>query len=170
MSQVQVQVQVEVAVPVRTAYDQWIQFENFPRYMALVHDVDVLRPTLTKWVVGKGPVRCSFLAEVIEQEPDAHVRWRALDRRLRHRGDIHFAERGPTSTLVTVSVSADVPAPLRPVVAPALERWIGSALGEFVAYVESVGDAGLGWRGSIRDGRVSEVVESPPDYPEWPHG
>lgn len=46
---------IEIAVPVRTAYDQWTQFECFPRFMTTVKRVEQVRPAVTLWVVGLGP-------------------------------------------------------------------------------------------------------------------
>ena len=37
-----VQKSVEVEVPVRTAYDQWTQFEEFPQFMSGVQQVEQL--------------------------------------------------------------------------------------------------------------------------------
>ncbi len=40
---------IEVDVPVRTAYDQWTQFEEFPRFMEGVQDVRQITDTETHW-------------------------------------------------------------------------------------------------------------------------
>ena len=47
---------IDVAVPVRTAYDQWTQFEEFPRFMEGVDTVQQLDDTRLHWrakVAGK---------------------------------------------------------------------------------------------------------------------
>ncbi|WP_235735299.1 SRPBCC family protein [Nocardioides alcanivorans] len=161
---------IEVAVPVRTAFDQWTQFESFPRFLARVRAVDVTRPSLTRWAVRLGPVNHEFLAEIVEQQPDSHVRWRSLDRRLAHRGDVHFEEVGPSRCRVTVTMTLDAPPLLRRLSERVLRGWVRTALDHFAAYIEGLGDAGVSWRGAIRDGRVEDVVEEPPAYPGWPHG
>jgi hypothetical protein len=43
---------IEVRVPVSTAYNQWTQFESFPRFMEGVDRVDQISPTTTHWVTG----------------------------------------------------------------------------------------------------------------------
>jgi len=40
---------IEVEVPVRTAYNQWTQFEEFPRFMEGVDEVRQITPTRTHW-------------------------------------------------------------------------------------------------------------------------
>ncbi len=161
---------VEVAVPVRTAYDQWSQLETFPRFLQVVHEVEVSRPTLTRWVVGYGPLRHEFLAEVLEQQPDEHLRWRSLGRRLRHRGDVHFRALGPARCEVTVAMQMDAPPLLGPAARLLAGRFVTTLLESFRAFIEGVGAAGLSWRGGIRDGRVEDVGGKAPDFPEWPHG
>ena len=41
---------IDIAVPVSTAYNQWTQFESFPRFMEGVERVEQLTPTRTHWV------------------------------------------------------------------------------------------------------------------------
>ncbi len=77
---------VEVAVPVRTAYNQWTQFKSFPRFSAVVRDVEQVRPTVTAWTLGYGPLRRRFAVEILEQDPDAYLAWRGLEQRPWHRG------------------------------------------------------------------------------------
>ncbi|MYS43916.1 cyclase, partial [Streptomyces sp. SID5998] len=81
---------IDIAVPVRTAYDQWTQFKSFPRFMTVVRRVEQVRPAVTAWVIGVGPVRREFEAEIVDQEPDSHVTWRSLERRPGHRGEVRF--------------------------------------------------------------------------------
>jgi len=163
---------VQVAVPVRTAYDQWTQFESFPRFMSRVGKVTQERPTLTHWTIRVGPLRRGFHAEVLEQHPDAHVSWRSLDRHLQHHGSVTFQSLALGRTTVTVRLhlvgwrGLGVPAPLRAVV----RRMVRAELGRFQEYVEGVGDAGETWRGTIHDGRVLQLQKEPPDTPGWPHG
>ncbi|CAN5630327.1 hypothetical protein BH20ACT1_BH20ACT1_01060 [soil metagenome] len=51
---------IEVDVPVRTAYDQWTQFESFPELMDGVQEVTQITATRTLWrteIGGFGPGR-----------------------------------------------------------------------------------------------------------------
>ena len=69
---------VEVACPVRTVYNQWTQFEDFPRFMAGVKEVKQLDDTHLHWhaeVWGKDK---EWDAEITEQVPDQVIAWRSV--------------------------------------------------------------------------------------------
>ena len=70
---------IDVQVPVRTAYDQWTQFEEFPRFMAGVESVTQLDDTHLHWVADIGGVKREWDAEITEQHPDERVAWKATD-------------------------------------------------------------------------------------------
>ena len=70
---------VDVQVPIEMAYDQWTQFEEFPRFMEGVETVTQLDDTHVHWVAEIAGVRREWDAEITEQHPDERVAWRALD-------------------------------------------------------------------------------------------
>ena len=70
---------IDVDVPVRTAYDQWTQFETFPKFLDEVESITQLDDKHTHWKVKVGPVEREFDAEITEQHPDHRVAWRAVD-------------------------------------------------------------------------------------------
>jgi uncharacterized membrane protein len=72
---------IEIDVPVRTAYDQWTQFEEFPRFMDGVESVTQLDDTHLRWVAEIGGRRAEWTAEITEQHPDERVAWHAVDGR-----------------------------------------------------------------------------------------
>ena len=55
---------IEVAVPVRTAYDQWTRFEEFPRFMSGVEEVRQVGDALTHWVAHFAGIRREWDAEI----------------------------------------------------------------------------------------------------------
>lgn len=165
---------VEVAVPVRTAYDQWTQFKGFPRFMSVVHGVEHVRPNITHWVLGYGPVRHRFTAEIVEQHPDSVVAWRSLERRFVHRGEVSFRPGVSGGTVVTVRMEME-----QGKVADLVERRTGVTrrvlrfeLGHFKEFIEGLGEAGGAWRGVIHNGRVQQVEPDPPRtrVAHWPVG
>ena len=68
---------IELEVPVSTAYNQWTQFEEFPRFMASVESVQQIDDTHLRWraVVG-GKVK-EWVAEITEQIPDERIAWQS---------------------------------------------------------------------------------------------
>ena len=66
---------VEVEVPVRTAYNQWTQFEEFPRFMDGVEQVRQLSDTQVHWVAEIAGQRREWDAEITEQVPDQRISW-----------------------------------------------------------------------------------------------
>ncbi|WEO93213.1 SRPBCC family protein [Streptomyces sp. FXJ1.172] len=165
---------IEIAVPVRTAYDQWTQFKSFPRFMTVVKRVQQVKPNVTTWVVGMGPVCREFEAEIVEQEPDSHLAWRSLERRPSHRGEVSFrsTEEGRTSVSVRLEVEPGGVAGALLVVPALTRRVVRTQLGHFKEYIEGLGEAGGSWRGTIRNGRVRPVEPEPPRsrVPCWPVG
>jgi len=70
---------IDVAVPVRTAYDQWTQFEEFPRFMEGVKEVRQVDERRLFWRVDIGGREKTWEAEIAEQIPDTRIAWRAVD-------------------------------------------------------------------------------------------
>jgi uncharacterized membrane protein len=70
---------IDVQVPVSTAYNQWTQFEEFPRFMEGVESVTQLDDTHLHWVAEIAGARREWDAEITEQHPDERVAWRATD-------------------------------------------------------------------------------------------
>jgi uncharacterized membrane protein len=70
---------VEVMVPVRTAYNQWTQFEEFPRFMEGVEQVRQLTDTMVHWVAEIAGQRREWDAEITEQVPDQRIAWRSTE-------------------------------------------------------------------------------------------
>jgi len=68
---------VDVNVPVRTAYDQWTQFESFPKFMEGVQRVDQLDDRRMHWCVEIGGKTEEYDAQITEQIPDQRIAWRS---------------------------------------------------------------------------------------------
>src|SRR3712207_2072733 len=95
---------IDVDVPVRTAYDQWTQFEEFPRFMEGVESVQQLDDAHLRWVAEIGGKRHEWEAEITSQEPDRHVAWRATDGK-ENAGSVRFEPIGSDRTRVQVEMS-----------------------------------------------------------------
>jgi uncharacterized membrane protein len=66
---------IEVSVPVRTAYNQWTQFEEFPQFMEGVKEVNQLDDTRLHWKAAIAGQDKEWDAEITEQTPDQRIAW-----------------------------------------------------------------------------------------------
>src|SRR5438034_9172471 len=66
---------IEVDVPVSTAYNQWTQFEEFPRFMEGVEEVRQLDDKRLHWRAEVGGKTKEWDAEITEQRPDERIAW-----------------------------------------------------------------------------------------------
>ncbi|MEV6583275.1 SRPBCC family protein [Streptomyces sp. NPDC051582] len=98
---------IEVNVPVRTAYDQWTQFESFPQFMDGVERIDQLTDTLTHWVTKVGGAKREFDAEVTEQIPDTKVAWVTVGGESDQSGLVTFEPIDAFHTQITLMMDFD---------------------------------------------------------------
>ena len=68
---------IDVDVDVTTAYNQWTQFEEFPRFMEGVEEVRQLDDRRLHWKAKIAGVEREWDAEVTEQHPDERVAWKS---------------------------------------------------------------------------------------------
>jgi uncharacterized membrane protein len=141
---------IDVAVPVRTAYDQWTQFEEFPRFMEGVEEIRQLDPTHTHWRTKIGGVEREFDAEITEQHPDERVAWNSTSGP-DHAGVVTFHKLSATETRVTVQLDWS-PEGVVEKAGDALqldERRVKGDLARFKEYIESRGVETGAWRGDV---------------------
>ena len=69
---------IDVGVPIRTAYNQWTQFEEFPRFMDGVREVRQLDDRRLAWRADIGGKEMAWQAEISEQIPDERVAWHSV--------------------------------------------------------------------------------------------
>ncbi|MBD0328589.1 MAG: SRPBCC family protein [Thermoleophilia bacterium] len=151
----------DVGVPVETAYNQWTQFEEFPKFMHRVVSVnqdDDDRAKL-KWEQKIWFWKRDWEAEITEQVPDYKIAWKTVSG-TSHVGQVSFHALSENMTRVLVTIDFN-PAGLFEKMASGLrfvKRAAESDLCRFKAFIEAHGEATGAWRGRIEDG---EVVEDP---------
>ncbi len=104
---------IDVQVPVRTAYDQWTQFEEFPQFMQGVERVDQLDDTRLHWVAKVAGKTKEWDAQITEQIPDQRVAWTATSG-APNGGVVTFHRLSENTTRVTVSLPRSRPSVPRP--------------------------------------------------------
>ena len=95
---------ITVRVPVRTAYNQWTQFEEFPQFMDGVQEVRQLDDTHVHWVAQIGGKRKEWDAEITEQLPDERIAWRSTTGALNSRM-VNFESLGPNRTRIWLKLN-----------------------------------------------------------------
>ncbi|GIG41264.1 SRPBCC family protein [Cellulomonas phragmiteti] len=144
---------VDVDVPVRTAYDQWTQFEDFPHFMSGVEEVKQISDTLTRWTTSIAGVEREFDAAVLEQQPDVVVAWASVDGTT-HAGRVTFEPLGPGSTRVTTHIEW-TPESLVEKVGAAVgadDRQVKKDLHRFKEFIEERRTETGAWRGTVHGG------------------
>src|SRR5258705_1971526 len=95
--------EIEVAVPTRVAYDQWTQFESFPRFMAGIDRVIQVDARTLEWTATIAGVVKHWRAEIVEQQPDEVVAWRSIEG-AHNDGAVHFEALGSERTRVSLTL------------------------------------------------------------------
>jgi uncharacterized membrane protein len=141
---------IDVKVPVSTAYNQWTQFEEFPRFMESVKSVTQTDDTHLHWVAEVGGREKEWDAEITEQHPDERVAWKAIAG-AGNAGVVTFHRIDDETTRVTLQLDAD-PEGLVETVGTALgflDRRVKGDLERFKEYIESRGTESGAWRGEV---------------------
>jgi len=145
---------VEVNRPVSTVYNQWTQFEEFPRFMAGVKEVRQIDDTHLHWRAEIWGKEKEWDAEITEQEPDKRISWKSVSGAA-NAGTVRFEPVGNDRTRVRLVMAYDP--------ADAIEK-AGDALGifsgrventveDFKRFIESLGQETGAWRGRVEDSR-----------------
>ena len=145
---------IDVDVPVRVAYDQWTQFEEFPKFMDGVKRVQQLNDTTLEWTAEINGVERSWRAEITEQEPDTVVAWRSTSG-AKNDGRVSFEPLGANRTRVTLELDVE-PDDAIEKAGDALgfvERQVKEDLRRFKEFIESRGTPTGAWRGEVEGGQ-----------------
>jgi uncharacterized membrane protein len=142
---------VDVNVPIRTAYNQWTQFEEFPQFMSGVTEIRQLDDTTTHWKTSIDGVKREFDAKITEQLPDERVAWTSVEGS-KQAGVVTFHRLDANTTRVTCQMDFEPEG----VVEQAgdklgfLDRQVKGDMKRFKEFIESRGGVETGgWRGEV---------------------
>jgi uncharacterized membrane protein len=147
---------VEVDVPVRTAYNQWTQFEDFPNFMEGVEEITQLDDRHNHWTTKIGGVRREFETEIVDQLPDERITWRTTTGDVGQKGMVRFERVDDTHTRVELVMDVEPSGAVEKAadLLGAIDQRIKGDMKRFKRYVEERGEASGAWRGRIKPGDV----------------
>jgi len=146
---------IEVRQPVRTVYNQWTQFEEFPRFMAGVKEVKQLDATHVHWhaeVWGKDK---EWDAEITEQVPDQCIAWRSTTGDAPNAGSVRFEPLGPDRTRINLTMEYEPQGVIENVgdKLGVMSKRVETTVKQFRGFIENRGAETGAWRGEVHGGR-----------------
>ena len=145
---------IDVDVPVRTAYNQWTQFEDFPQFMEGVEEVKQVTDERLHWRANVAGKTQEWDARITEQTPDQRVAWTAEDG-APNAGVVTFHQLEPQKTRVMLQMDYE-PQGVVENVGDALgfvSRRVEGDLERFKEFIEERGRETGAWRGEIEQER-----------------
>lgn len=141
---------VDVDTDVRTAYNQWTQFEEFPRFMEGVEEVEQLDDTHLRWKVDIAGVDREFDTEITEQKPDQRIAWRARSG-VDQGGVVTFHPLNDAQTRVTLQMSFEPESATEKIgdMMGAVSARAKGDLERFKEFIEARGSETGAWRGEV---------------------
>jgi uncharacterized membrane protein len=144
---------IEVGVPVRTAYNQWTQFEEFPRFMEGIQEVQQLGDERLFWAAELGGERKEWYARITRQVPDEVLAWESEGGTV-NSGTVVFHPKDANKTEIELHMDYE-PEDFKEQAGGALgfvSRKVESDLKRFKEFIEERGLETGAWRGEIIHG------------------
>ncbi|XP_006349157.1 uncharacterized protein [Solanum tuberosum] len=138
-------IKMEVDVPISVAYKCYSDREAIPEWMPFISTVKILedKPDLSRWSLkykafGQN-IEYSWLARNMQPTPNQKIHWRSLEG-LPNRGAVRFFPKGPSSCIIELTFSYEVPQLLVPVASalkPFTENLLTQGLERFATFAKS---------------------------------
>jgi uncharacterized membrane protein len=136
--------------PLRTVYDQWTQFEEFPRFMSGVDEVVQLDDARLRWKASVAGIEREWDAQIVDQEPDRRISWVSTSG-FKNDGTVMFepVEQGATRVTLRMEFQEETMAEKAADSLGIAERRVEGDLENFKEFIESRGTETGAWRGEI---------------------
>jgi uncharacterized membrane protein len=141
---------IEIDLPVSTVYNQWTQFEDFPKFMTGVESVTQLDDKRLHWVAEIAGTREEWDAEIVDQQPDSRIAWKAITGTTND-GVVSFESLGAVSTRITLDLDVE-PEGLKEKIGEKLgfvSKQVEGDLKRFKEFIEGRGAETGAWRGQV---------------------
>jgi uncharacterized membrane protein len=147
---------IDADVPVRVAYDQWTQFEEFPRFMKSIETVEQLDDTTLRWTAEIAGVKKTWTARITEQTPDQRIAWSSIDG-AKNAGVVTFHRLDDRKTRVTLQLDVEPEGPVESIgdAVGLVQRQAKGDMERFKEFIEGQGVETGAWRGEVRQDDVN---------------
>ena len=146
---------IEVNVPVRIAYNQWTQFEEFPSFMEGVKEVNQLDDTHLRWKAQIGGKDKQWNAVITEQRPDERIAWKSTDG-AKNAGVVTFHRLSDQKSKVMLQMDYEPEGTVENVgdAVGAVSMRVTGDLERFKTFIESRGQETGAWRGQVKQNKI----------------
>ncbi|HWN71519.1 MAG: SRPBCC family protein [Gaiellaceae bacterium] len=149
---------IEVQVPVQQAYNQWTQFEDFPKFMNGIQSVQQLDDTHVQWVAEIRGESRQWTTEITEQQPDEKVAWKTIEGEVKNDGVVTFEPMGDAQTRVNVQMDVEGDSTAENVAGDLLgvvKKQVHRDLERFKQLIENRDEETGAWRGEVEESKRS---------------
>jgi uncharacterized membrane protein len=149
----------EVNAPIETVYNQWTQFEDFPRFMEGVKEVRQLDDTELLWRAEIGGKEREWRAKILEQEPNRRIAWTSLEG-AKNGGVVTFERLEPGRTRINLTLEYEPDDTIEKVgdAIGVLKLQVKRDLERFKEFIEQRGVETGAWRGEVRGGETQRTA------------
>jgi uncharacterized membrane protein len=148
---------IEVQVPVKQAYNQWTQFEEFPKFMEGIQSVQQLDDTHVQWSAEIRGERRQWTTEITEQQPDRKIAWKTIDGEVKNDGLVTFERVGEGQTRVNVQMDVEGDSTVENLAGGLLgivKGQVHDDLQRFKELIENRSEETGAWRGAVQEGET----------------
>jgi uncharacterized membrane protein len=143
---------IEVEAPVWRVYNQWTQFEEFPRFMEGVESIVQLSPARTVWRTNIAGVEREFEADIVEQTQDQRIAWSTVPAESPTQAGVvtfHRVSDETTRVMLQMDYETDGFLELAGDKLGIVKHRIKGDLANFKEFIEGRGHETGAWRGEI---------------------
>lgn len=146
---------IDVNVPVRKAYNQWTQFEEFPLFMKSVQQIRQINEKRLSWRAMIGGEEKEWEVEISEQIPDKRIAWHSTTG-VRNAGVVTFHKLSDSTTRIMLQMDYQPEGVLEQVgdALGVVKKEARANLQSFKQLIEERGAETGAWRGTITDGAI----------------
>lgn len=142
---------VAINVPVQAAYNQWTQFEDFPRFMEGIKQVTQLDDRHLRWKAEIGGKEKEWDARITEQVPNDRIAWKSTGGAV-NAGVVTFHRLSDTTSKVMLQIEYDPDGVVENIgdAVGVVSQRVEGDLQRFKEFIETRGQETGAWRGTVK--------------------